>query len=71
MSTARKAPVASKARSQLTEEQKNEIKEAFDLFDTDGYVSLSDPGSARILPQRFTPLVIPRRFKFVLKPIFH
>lgn len=25
-----------KARSELTEEQKQEIKEAFDLFDTDG-----------------------------------
>lgn len=32
------APVkaARKARSELTEEQKQEIKEAFDLFDTDG-----------------------------------
>lgn len=27
---------ARKARSELTEEQKQEIKEAFDLFDTDG-----------------------------------
>lgn len=25
-----------KARSELTEEQRQEIKEAFDLFDTDG-----------------------------------
>ena len=25
-----------KARNELTEEQKQEIKEAFDLFDTDG-----------------------------------
>ena len=33
-----KPPVKSqrKARSELTEEQKQEIKEAFDLFDTDG-----------------------------------
>lgn len=27
---------ARKARSELTEEQRQEIKEAFDLFDTDG-----------------------------------
>ena len=33
-----KAPLkpTRKARNQLTEEQKQEIKEAFDLFDTDG-----------------------------------
>jgi centrin-1 len=33
-----KAPLkpTRKARSELTEEQKQEIKEAFDLFDTDG-----------------------------------
>jgi Ca2+-binding EF-hand superfamily protein len=35
---AKQAPVKQtrKARSELTEEQKQEIKEAFDLFDTDG-----------------------------------
>jgi Ca2+-binding EF-hand superfamily protein len=33
-----KAPLkpTRKARNELTEEQKQEIKEAFDLFDTDG-----------------------------------
>jgi len=33
-----KAPLKAtrKARNELTEEQKQEIKEAFDLFDTDG-----------------------------------
>ena len=29
-------PKGRKARSELTEEQKQEIKEAFDLFDTEG-----------------------------------
>lgn len=39
MAAARRAPPKSapkKGRSDLTEEQKQEIKEAFDLFDTDG-----------------------------------
>jgi centrin-1 len=37
-----KAPLkpTRKARNELTEEQKQEIKEAFDLFDTDGVGTL-------------------------------
>jgi Ca2+-binding EF-hand superfamily protein len=39
-----KAPLkpTRKARNELTEEQKQEIKEAFDLFDTDGVGKYSD-----------------------------
>ena len=38
-----KAPLkpTRKARNELTEEQKQEIKEAFDLFDTDGVGTFS------------------------------
>jgi Ca2+-binding EF-hand superfamily protein len=39
MSSARRAPARGKAKggkAELTEEQKQEIREAFDLFDTDG-----------------------------------
>lgn len=39
MSTTARKSVPSKTRNNLTEEQKNEIKEAFDLFDADGYVN--------------------------------
>ena len=43
MSSMRRPPpkaTAKKGRSELTEEQKQEIKEAFDLFDTDGSGSI-------------------------------
>jgi len=42
MSNSRRPPpkVTKKGRSDLTEEQKQEIKEAFDLFDTDGSGSI-------------------------------
>jgi Ca2+-binding EF-hand superfamily protein len=42
MSSSRRPPpkVTKKGRSDLTEEQKQEIKEAFDLFDTDGSGSI-------------------------------
>ena len=38
-----------KARSELTEEQKQEIKEAFDLFDTDGV------GTSFLIQDTLTP----------------
>ena len=34
--------MAPKKQKELSEEQKNEIKEAFDLFDTDGSGSIDD-----------------------------
>ena len=47
-----KAPLkpTRKARSELTEEQKQEIKEAFDLFDTDG-VGTALPTQATSTPR--------------------
>ena len=42
-----------KARSELTEEQKQEIKEAFDLFDTDGtgYIDVKGTKYQKWLPE--------------------
>ena len=40
-SAAASSRATKKKESQLTAEQKNEIKEAFDLFDADGYATVA------------------------------
>jgi hypothetical protein len=59
-----KKPAAKSAgKPELTEEQKQEIREAFDLFDTDGSGQLRCPARCAVLDcaSRSRPLPLPRR----------